>query len=131
MGDFNLDLFHYDQHAFTQEFMDSLFSYMFIPLINKPTQLTSHSATLIDNIFTNCPSQNTVNGIILNDMSDHLPILAFLSSELVPHKKEAKSYRDYNEQNLIKFRTSLSLVDWTSVVVGHDPNKLFNSFSAE
>jgi hypothetical protein len=96
---------------------------MFIPLINKPTRLTSHSATLIDNIFTNCPSQNTVNGIILNDMSDHLPIFAFFSSELVPHKKEAKSYRDYSEQNLIKFRTSLSLVDWTSVVVGHDPNK--------
>jgi hypothetical protein len=72
-----------------------------------------------------------VNGIILNDMSDHLPILAFLSSELVPHKKEAKSYRDYNEQNLIKFRTSLSLVDWTSVIVGQDPNKLFDSFSAE
>ena len=96
MGDFNLDLFHYDQHAFTQEFMDSLFSYMFIPLINRPTRLTSHSATLIDNIFTNYPSQNTANGIILNDMSDHLPIFAFFSSELVSFKKEVKSYkRDY------------------------------------
>jgi hypothetical protein len=83
---------------------------MFIPLINRPTRLTSHSATLIDNIFTNCPSQNTVNGIILNDMSDHLPIFAFFSSELIPHKKEVKSYRDYSEQNLT---TSLSLVDWT------------------
>ena len=37
-------------HAYAQEFMDSLFSYMFIPLINRPTRLTSHSATLIDNI---------------------------------------------------------------------------------
>ena len=37
MGDFNLDLFHYDQHAFIQELMDSLFSYMFIPLINRPS----------------------------------------------------------------------------------------------
>ena len=81
MGDFNLDLLHYDQHAFTQEFMDSLFSCMFIPLINRPTRLTSHSATLIDNIFTNYPSQNTANGIILNGMSDHLPIFAFFSSE--------------------------------------------------
>lgn len=31
MGDFNLDLFHYDQHAFTQEFMDSLFSHVYSP----------------------------------------------------------------------------------------------------
>ncbi len=42
MGDFNLDLFRYDQHLFTQQFMDSLFTHMFIPLINRPARLTSH-----------------------------------------------------------------------------------------
>ena len=46
MGDFNLDLLHYDDHAPTQEFMDSLFSHMFFPLITRPTRITSHSATL-------------------------------------------------------------------------------------
>jgi hypothetical protein len=53
--------------------------------------LTSHSATLIDNIFTNCSSQNTVNGIILKDMSDHLLIyLLFFSSELVQYHIKKK-----------------------------------------
>lgn len=33
MGDFNLYLFHYDQHAFIQEFMDSLFSHICLFLL--------------------------------------------------------------------------------------------------
>ena len=57
-------------------------------------------------------------------MSGHLPIFAFFISEFVSHEKEIKSFqRDYSEQNLIKFRTSLSQVDWMSVVISHDPNE--------
>ena len=52
MGDFNLDLLQYNHHTPTQEFIDTLFSFAFIPLISHPTRLTSYSATLIDNIFT-------------------------------------------------------------------------------
>ena len=81
MGDFNLDLFHYDSHHFTQEFLDSLFSHMLIPLITKPTRVTSHSATLIDNIFTNCFQQNTLNGLIPNDISDHFPVFAYFKKD--------------------------------------------------
>lgn len=106
MGDFNLDLLHYDQHGFTQEFIDSLFSHMFIPLINRPTRLTSHSATLIDNIFTNCFSQNGVNGIVLNDISDHLPVFAISSAKTLACEKGIKSYkRDYSEINITKFQS--------------------------
>ena len=52
-GDFNLDLLRYADHEPTQEFVDCLFSHMFVPLIDRPTRITAHSATLIDNIFTN------------------------------------------------------------------------------
>ena len=40
----------------------------------RPTRLTSYSATLIDNIFTNNISALCDNGLIINDLSDHLPI---------------------------------------------------------
>ena len=73
-GDYNIDLFHYSDHAPTQEFVDSLFSHMFIPLINRPTRITAHSATLIDNIFTNNVRCKHFNGIVINDISDHLPV---------------------------------------------------------
>lgn len=65
MGDFNLDLLQYNHHVPTQEFIDSLFSHAFFPLISNPTHLTSYSAMLIDNIFTNNLSQNVFNGIVL------------------------------------------------------------------
>ena len=71
MGDFNLDLLCYNNNVPTQEFIDRLFSYSFYPLILKPTRITSHTATLIDNIFTNQLSDNLFTGIVLNDLSDN------------------------------------------------------------
>ena len=47
MRDFNLDLLRYNHHVPTQEFIDSLFSHVFLPLISNPTCLTSCSATLL------------------------------------------------------------------------------------
>ena len=37
----------------TGEFLDVMYSKMFFPLITRPTRITSHTATLIDNIFSN------------------------------------------------------------------------------
>ena len=51
LGDFNVNLLNYNYHNPTNEFLDSLASNSFIPLILQPTRITSHSNTLIDNIF--------------------------------------------------------------------------------
>ena len=40
----------------------------------RPTRITKESATIIDNIFTNELQRITSSGIIINDMSNHLPI---------------------------------------------------------
>ena len=53
MGDFNLNLLNDHSHQRTGEFLDIMYSNMFFPLITRPTRITSSSATLIDNIFTN------------------------------------------------------------------------------
>ena len=132
MRDFNLDLLHYDSHHFTQEFLDSLFSHMLIPLITKPTRVTSHSATLIDNIFTNCFQQNTLNGLILNDISDHFPVFAYFKKDSPTRRESEVIYkRDYAERILLKFQTALSQVNWSSVLIGEDPNDLYNDFVSE
>ena len=52
MGDYHINLLNYGTHDQTATFIDMLYSYAFVPLINKSTRVTS-SATLIDNIFTN------------------------------------------------------------------------------
>ena len=53
LGDFNINLLNYNVHSPTNEFLDSLASNSFLPYILQPTRTTSHSKTLIDNIFTN------------------------------------------------------------------------------
>ena len=88
----NLDPLQYNHHTPTQEFIDTLFSQAFIPLISNPTRLTSYSATLIDNIFTNNLSQNVLNGTVLNDLSDHLPVFAYFSGKTLTRDGENKVF---------------------------------------
>ena len=59
-GDFNVDLLKYDKHAGTNEFIDSLSSYMYLPYILHPTRVTGHSQTIIDSIFSNYVSKEAV-----------------------------------------------------------------------
>ena len=55
MGDYNIDTYCLNEHSATNinEFVENLFSHMFLPLKSMPTRITAHSATPIDNIFTN------------------------------------------------------------------------------
>ena len=74
-------------------------------------------------MFTNCFSQNGVNGIILNDISDHLPVFAISSTKTLACGKGINFYkRNYSEINITKFQSKLSHVDWSIVMAGQDPN---------
>ena len=50
MGDFNINLTNYGSHTETQDYIDAMFQHSFIPLINKPTRITTTTAMVIDNI---------------------------------------------------------------------------------
>ena len=132
MGDFNLDLLQYNHHLPTQEFTDSLFSRAFLPLISNPTRLTSYSATLIDNTFSNNFSQNVFSGIVLNDLSDHFPVFAHFHEEVVPHSKQKKIFkRSFNAENLKKFDETLSNTNWSTFLNQVDPNESYDGFINE
>ena len=51
LGDFNINLTNYGSHTETQNYVDAMFQHSFIPLINKPTRITTTTATVIDNIY--------------------------------------------------------------------------------
>ena len=55
MGDWNLNFMNLYCHQATGEFLVLMFSRMFFPLTTRPTRITSHKASLLDNIFTNEP----------------------------------------------------------------------------
>ena len=54
-GDYNIDLLKSESCDFSNRFIEQLFTSSFFrafPLVNKPTRITAHTATLIDNIYT-------------------------------------------------------------------------------
>ena len=72
LGDFNINLLNYNEHSQTNTFLDCLASNSFIPLILQPTRKTSHSNTLIDNIFSNVIDPDIISGNLTATISDHL-----------------------------------------------------------
>ena len=86
LGDFNIDLLKIDDPSDggkIEDFYNLLCSHFLVPHINIPTRITSTSATLIDNIFSNnLDFTQSISRNLTVSISDHLP--QFL---LVPHKK--------------------------------------------
>ena len=87
-GDFNVNLLNHGQHHLTDNFLDILHGYGLYTLITQPTRITIHSATLLDNIFTNAKS-----GVIINDINDHLPIFAVVNYRGWISTKNLKKYK--------------------------------------
>ena len=74
--DHNLDLLKTAKHAPTDRFLSANLSFGLVPTITRPTQITRSTATLIDNIFISQTwLENFECGILVDDMSDHLPAL--------------------------------------------------------
>jgi hypothetical protein len=80
-GDFNIDLLKYETHKKTNDFIDDMISHNFIPLITKPTRVTTHSATIIDHIYTNNLNIKYKSGILLSDLADHFGIFTILEDK--------------------------------------------------
>ena len=51
-----------------------MYGFGLFPLINKPSRITEFSQTLIDNIFTNNIETVNNSGLLINDITDHLPV---------------------------------------------------------
>lgn len=48
--------------------------YSLYPLITRPSRVTTHSATLIDNMYTNNVEAKNVSGLMIFSITDHLPV---------------------------------------------------------
>ena len=80
-GDYNIDLLKSESCDFSNRFIEQLFTSSFFPLINKPTRITAHSATLIDNIYTNDFEKinYSTSGIIISDIFQTIYLYCYSS----------------------------------------------------
>lgn len=79
------------------------------PMITRPSRLTSDCATLIDNIFTNVMEDNTVSGLLIKDISDHLPVFVVYDCNYKKDKdaSNVKYKRVRTEEAMNAFRSEL------------------------
>jgi len=78
-GDFNYNLLVNKVNDCNSSFKNLLSSYGFSPTIWKATRKQHQCESLLDNIFINDLSIFHSSGIIIDDLSDHLPIFASMN----------------------------------------------------
>ena len=105
-GDFNINLLNYNCNNQVNNFLDFIYSLGLYQLITKTTRITSHSATLIDIIFTNIHDNANMNGDIVCDISDHLQVFTYKkvithTCKQIPVTSNYK-VRNHSEVNMIK-----------------------------
>lgn len=74
-GDFNVDMLRGNKNKMADELIETMFSITLYPLIIKRSRVTVQCATSIDNIFTNHMGNTLKSGLLMTDISDHLPVL--------------------------------------------------------
>ena len=96
MGDCNIDLLKDDSDRPTHNYLGLIYSYSMIPSILKPTRITETSATIIDNILTNCDNEITT-AILVTDITDHFPTILINKTTNV---NDAKNKSDSEKNKL-------------------------------
>ena len=117
-----------DADQLTANVYQTLISYSLIPTITKPTRITHHTATLIDNIFTNDYSHHHSSGLLFSDITDHLPI--FLMTEWCARKMTTNKTlsRFINKTSLNEFNQAVLLSNWSSIYNETNPHISYNLF---
>ena len=131
LGDFNVDLLHYESNNPTREFLDLMFSASLTPQITIPTRLTVRSRTLIDNIFTNSVEENSTSGNLECCISDHLAqFLIFPNQRVLQQNNHTKYKRSYKNLDNNKFKNELQSIDWTTAlsINNNDVNQSLENF---
>ena len=104
-------------HDGIRNFANCLYDNSLIPLITRTTRFGKSSSTLIDNSFTNKCNQNAISGILITDISNHLPIFYISKSEKTSKSPKffTSSSRPLTEPGLDALRAALNNTDWSFV----------------
>ena len=82
-----------------------MISHYLLPHILHPTCVTDHSATVIDNIFSNNTSYETTSGNIITQISDHFPQFLILNKVAMDYKTcsfAKHDFSNFSEQRFVE-----------------------------
>ena len=109
LGNFNIDLLHYESHIQTREFVDKIYFGSLSPYITIPNRITPRSRTLIDNIFTNTVDEPSISGNLMCSISDHLAQFLIYPEQNAKKSlnKKTKYKRNYKKINKDRFEQDI------------------------
>ena len=87
-------------------------THSFLPYILQHSRVTDHSATLIDNIFSNVTDIESVSGNLTPLISDHFIQFMFMKRFHISYKSSIYYVHDYPNFGEEKFIHDFSEVDW-------------------
>ena len=132
LGDFNINLLNFETHKPTEEFINTMCINFYEPHIIKPTIITYHTATLIDNIFSNSLDFFTISGYrnIIYDLSDHLPNFLIINEiTMLPDSKDKIYKQDFYNVNEELVPNDFASIQWQDVFSeSQNVNQLFEAF---
>ena len=118
-----------ENHSHTEEFLNTLNSNFFEPHITKPTRITDHTSTLIDNIFFNSIDFDCSSGNIIYNISDHLPNFLIINDFCSSNKKETIYKRDFTKFDKDSLIDNFKSINWIETFQNcHNVDDMFNSF---
>ena len=125
--DHNIDLLKSSHHPQTHSFIDELSWLDILPMITRPSRITSHSA----NIYVSEQLHRQFeSGLLMSDISDHLPTLVMLKQTRLLNKEPLTfKSRCLNDDKLKSVNHKLMGKDWTGLLTGTTCDEKFNRFS--
>ena len=123
-GDFNIDLLKCETNTETNSFFTRLLTYSFFPTISKPTRITEHSATIIDNIYTNVYdiADDILSGNLYTDITDHLPVFTLQCSATYKKFQRKVRKRLFTANGEEQFMNELAMFDCSNIYNNDDSN---------
>ena len=131
--DHNLDLLKADWHKPTQLFLETIYEVGMIPMITKPTRISSTTATLIDNILVDQRlTYISTSGVLIDNASDHLPCYTLLSDINPSRKKQLEiTSRDVRPKNIQALKEFLKIPGNLLPLNGTNTNEQFDNFHSQ
>lgn len=126
-GDFNIDLL-LKNYLLSTKLLSLFQSYNCKNIFLEPTRITAHSATCIDNIFTDCPVTSISNKCIINKLtSDHCGQMIKIKMFCKNKSRKKITIRPKSTGRLERFKNNL-LLKLSSLGECVDPNDQYESF---
>ena len=132
IGDFNINLLEHATHSETGQFLNSMQSINYVPLISRPTRFPEGNQnaqpSLLDHIYTNF-LHHSIAGIIHYPITDHLPIFLNFSISESSSSTHLIQFRHITNDSRERFKRCLINISWENLLIdNNDIDTNFNIF---